>query len=97
MDEGVATPPQSRTERNKTRIIAEFHIKSHFGFGDSSWITNDPSGITVKSDFRVAFFIQSPSQPLLAGVSEITPFLDYDTKKTRKDVINRACDKVRVS
>ena len=33
-----------------------------------SWITNDPSGITVKSDFRVAFFIQPPSQPLLAGV-----------------------------
>ena len=62
-----------------------------------SWITSAPSGITAKSDFRVAFFIQSPSQPPLAGVSEITPFLDYDTKKTRKDVINRACDKVRVS
>ena len=75
MDEGMATPPQSHTERNKTRIIAEFYIKSHFGFEDSrritkdsSWITWVPSGITVKSDFRVAFFIQSPPQPLLAGV-----------------------------
>ncbi len=53
MDERVATPPQSRTERKITRIIAEFHIKSHFGFGDSrritkdtSWITNDPGNVS---------------------------------------------------
>lgn len=58
---------------------------------------SSPSGITVKSDFRVAFFVESALWLLLAGVSEITPFLDYYTKKTRKDVINRACDKVRVS
>ncbi len=46
MDEGEATPPQSRTERNKTRILRRFHIKSHLGFGDSRRITKDSSWIT---------------------------------------------------
>jgi hypothetical protein len=75
MDEGVATPPQSRTKRNITRILRGFHIDSRIGDedsrrvkNDSSWITSAPSGITVKSDFRVAFYIQSPPHPLLAGV-----------------------------
>ena len=48
MYEGVTTSPQSRTERNKTRFLAEFHIKSHFGFEDSRRITKDTSWITVK-------------------------------------------------
>ncbi len=53
MDEGIATPPQSRTERDKARIKRGFSYKLTGEFGDSrritkdtSWITNDPSGIT---------------------------------------------------
>jgi hypothetical protein len=53
MDEEVATPPQSRTKRNKARILRGFHIESRIVdedsrriTNDSSWITSAPSGIT---------------------------------------------------
>jgi hypothetical protein len=46
MDEGLATPPQNRTKRNKTRILRGYHIESRFGDEDSGRVKNDSSWIT---------------------------------------------------
>ena len=104
MDEGVATPPRSRTERNKARINRGFSYKLTGEFGDSrritkdsSWITSAPSGITVKSDFRVAFFIQPPSQPLLAGVVRHLLISLPNLKYGAKQRITAGYGKLRVS